>query len=575
MTGFSDDATPPVGVKPLIVQRDRTVLLDLHAEGADLVRRRLARFAELVKSPDHLHTYRLTPLSLWNAAGSGLGAEEMLSFLDLYSVVKTPKEVRAFVVDVLGRSGRIRLVRREGALVLDVDAEIREQVLAAPKLLDHVAIVDGIVVVDPAKRGEIKKTLVKAGWPVDDLAGFVSGGALSFRMRTSTRGGSEFEIRDYQDAAAKAVFADGSARGGAGVVVLPCGAGKTVVGIRLMELYQTQTLVLTTNRSAVDQWIRELLERTTLTEDEVGEYTGAVKEIKPVTVSTYQILTHRRSATEGFTHFDLFSRNDWGLVVYDEVHLLPAPVFRLTAELQARRRLGLTATLVREDGLEDEVFSLIGPCRYDLPWRELERKGHIAEAHCIEIRVALPQSSEERYALADKKERFRLSSENDRKFTVVRELIKKHAKDRVLVIGQFLRQLHRLQKILGAPLITSKTPHSERERLYSAFRTGETPVLIVSKVANFAIDLPDANVAIEISGQFGSRQEEAQRLGRVLRKKKDGGGALFYAVVTADTRDQEFAAKRQLFLAEQGYPYRIMSLEQVMQDVPNRECVVT
>ncbi len=490
-------------------------------------------------------------------------------------MVKTPKEVRAFVVDVLGRSGRIRLVRREGALVLDVDAEIREQVLAAPKLLDHVAIVDGIVVVDPAKRGEIKKTLVKAGWPVDDLAGFVSGGALSFRMRTSTRGGSEFEIRDYQDAAAKAVFADGSARGGAGVVVLPCGAGKTVVGIRLMELYQTQTLVLTTNRSAVDQWIRELLERTTLTEDEVGEYTGAVKEIKPVTVSTYQILTHRRSATEGFTHFDLFSRNDWGLVVYDEVHLLPAPVFRLTAELQARRRLGLTATLVREDGLEDEVFSLIGPCRYDLPWRELERKGHIAEAHCIEIRVALPQSSEERYALADKKERFRLSSENDRKFTVVRELIKKHAKDRVLVIGQFLRQLHRLQKILGAPLITSKTPHSERERLYSAFRTGETPVLIVSKVANFAIDLPDANVAIEISGQFGSRQEEAQRLGRVLRKKKDGGGALFYAVVTADTRDQEFAAKRQLFLAEQGYPYRIMSLEQVMQDVPNRECVVT
>ncbi|HYC79298.1 MAG TPA: DEAD/DEAH box helicase, partial [Planctomycetota bacterium] len=322
---------------------------------------------------------------------------------------------------------------------------------------------------------------------------------------------------------------------------------------------------LTTNRSAVDQWIRELLDRTTLTEDQVGEYTGAVKEIKPVTVSTYQILTHRRSATEGFTHFDLFSRNNWGLVIYDEVHLLPAPVFRVTAELQARRRLGLTATLVREDGLEDEVFSLIGPCRYDLPWRELERKGHIAEARCVEVRVPLPAHLEERYILADKKERFRIASENESKFTVVRALLERHRRDRVLVIGQYLRQLHRLQKLLGAPLITSKTPHPERERLYRAFRTGETPVLIVSKVANFAIDLPDANVAIEISGSFGSRQEEAQRLGRVLRKKSDGGGALFYAVVTQDSRDQEFAAKRQLFLAEQGYPYRIMSFDEALK----------
>jgi DNA excision repair protein ERCC-3 len=555
----------PSDARPLIVQRDRTVLLDLHAAGADVVRQRLARFAELVKSPDHLHTYRLTPLSLWNAAGAGLGSDEMLDFLDAHSLVRTPKEVRAFVADVLSRAGRLRLLRREGALVLDVDPGIRDQVLAAPKLLDHVALVGDVIVVDPAKRGEIKKTLVKAGWPVDDLAGFVEGEVLAFKTLPTTRSGEEFVIRDYQEAAAHAFHLGGSERGGAGVVVLPCGAGKTVVGIRCMELFQTQTLVLTTNRSAVDQWIRELLERTTLTADEVGEYTGAVKEIKPVTVSTYQILTHRRSATEGFTHFDLFSRNNWGLVVYDEVHLLPAPVFRVTAELQARRRLGLTATLVREDGLEDEVFSLIGPCRYDLPWRELERKGHIAEARCIEIRVPLPEGLEERYALADKKERFRISSENDKKFTVVRELLQKHAKDRVLVIGQYLRQLHRLQKIVRAPLITSKTPHSERERLYASFRTGETPVLIVSKVANFAIDLPDANVAIEISGQFGSRQEEAQRLGRVLRKKKDGGGAIFYAVVTSDSRDQEFAAKRQLFLAEQGYPYRIMTLAESLQ----------
>lgn len=557
---------PPADARPLIVQRDRTVLLDLHAPGADLVRRRLARFAELVKSPDHLHTYRLTPLSLWNAAGVGMTADEMLSFLDAHATARAPKEVRAFVVDVLSRCGRLRLVRREGALVLDVDPDVRERVLAAPKLLDHVALVGDVVVVDPAKRGEIKKALVKAGWPVDDLAGFEAGEGLAFKTRAVTRSGEPFVVRDYQEAAARAVHLDGSDRGGAGVVVLPCGAGKTVVGIRCMELFQTQTLVLTTNRSAVDQWIRELLERTTLTEDQVGEYTGAVKEIRPVTVSTYQILTHRRSAVDGFTHFDLFSRNNWGLVVYDEVHLLPAPVFRVTAELQARRRLGLTATLVREDGLEDEVFSLIGPCRYDLPWRDLERKGHIAEARCAEIRVPLPEGLEERYALADKKERFRIASENDRKFTVVRELLRKHKGDRVLVIGQYLAQLHRLQKILEAPLITSKTPHAERERLYESFRTGETPVLIVSKVANFAIDLPDANVAIEISGQFGSRQEEAQRLGRVLRKKKDGGGAIFYAVVTADSRDQEFAAKRQLFLAEQGYPYRIMTLDEALRD---------
>jgi DNA excision repair protein ERCC-3 len=564
--------TPPPDAKPLIVQRDRTVLLDLHASGADLVRRRLARFAELVKSPDHLHTYRLTPLSLWNAASAGLSADEMVEFLDRHSLVRTPKEVRAFVVDALSRAGRLRLIKREGLLVLEIDDEIRDAVLSAPKLLDHATIVDGRVIVDPARRGEIKKVLVKAGWPVDDLAGFVQGAALKFAMRSETLSGERFDVRDYQDAAARAVYGDGDVRGGAGVVVLPCGAGKTVVGIRVMELYQTRTLVLTTNRSAVDQWIRELRERTTLKEGDVGEYTGAVKEIKPVTVSTYQILTHRRSASEAFTHFELFSSNDWGLVVYDEVHLLPAPVFRVTAELQARRRLGLTATLVREDGLEDEVFSLIGPCRYDLPWRELERKGHIAEARCVEIRVPLPPAAEERYVLADKKERFRISSENEKKFTVVRELLAKHKTDRVLVIGQFLKQLHRLQKVIEAPLITSKTPHAERERLYASFRDGTTPVLIVSKVANFAIDLPDANVAIEISGQFGSRQEEAQRLGRVLRKKKDGGGALFYAVVTADSRDQEFAAKRQLFLAEQGYPYRIMTLEQALSDDLRKGC---
>jgi DNA excision repair protein ERCC-3 len=560
---LSEPALKPAPL-PLVVQRDRTVLLDLHAPGAEEVRTRLARFADLVKSPDHLHTYRLTPLSLWNAAGTGMTSEEMLDFLDSHAIVKAPKEVRAFVSEMIERAGRVRLTKRGPDLVLDVDPAFRESVLAAPGLDKHVKIgADGTVVVDPASRGEIKQTLLKAKFPVDDFAGYLAGDRLPLGLRAVTLSGDAFTVRDYQHAAAASFFQDGSERGGSGVVVLPCGAGKTIVGIKVIELYQTHTLVLTTNRSAVAQWIRELKERTTLSPDQIGEYTGEVKEIKPVTVSTYQILTYRKSVEEGFTHFDLFHRNNWGLVVYDEVHLLPAPVFRVTAELQARRRLGLTATLVREDGKESDVFTLIGPCRYDLPWRKLEREGHIAEARCIELRVPLPEDVKERYELADKKERFRLSSENTVKFSVVRRLLERHKTDRVLIIGQFLRQLFQLRRLIGAPLITSKTPHPERERLYQAFRKGDVPTLIVSKVANFAIDLPDANVAIQISGTFGSRQEEAQRLGRVLRKKQGGGHALFYAVVTAESRDQEFAAHRQLFLTEQGYPYRIVQLAEL------------
>jgi len=553
-------------VKPLVVQRDRTVLLDLHAPGAEECRRGLARFADLIKSPDHLHTYRITPLSLWNANGAGLDAPTIIGFLDEHSITKAPKEVRHFVEDILSRTGRVRLIRKEGALVLDIDADLRPKVLEAPRVRDFVTeLEDGHLLVAPSHRGEIKQALVKSGFPIDDLAGYTAGDALPFELRKELRStGEPFEPRDYQRASADAFWCRGTERGGSGVVVLPCGAGKTLVGLCVMELYKTQTLILTSNRTSVAQWIRELVERTTLDASDVGEYTGEMKEIRPVTVSTYQILTWRKSADDPFTHFDLFHRNNWGLVIYDEVHLLPAPIFRVTAELQARRRLGLTATLVREDGKEADVFSLVGPCRYDLPWKELERKGHIAEARCVEVRVALAEELVDRYALADKKEQFRISAENEGKIAVVRALLRRHAKDRVLVIGQFLRQLHVLKAILGAPLITSKTPHPERDRLYAAFRTGEIPVLLVSKVANFAIDLPDANVAIEVSGTFGSRQEEAQRLGRILRKKKDGGGAVFYAVVTEASRDLEFASHRQLFLAEQGYPYEVVAGDVVL-----------
>ena len=553
-------------VKPLVVQRDRTVLLDLHAPGAEECRRGLARFADLIKSPDHLHTYRITPLSLWNANGAGLDAPTIIGFLDEHSITKAPKEVRHFVEDILSRTGRVRLIRKEGALVLDIDADLRAKVLEAPRVRDFVTeLEDGHLLVAPSHRGEIKQALVKSGFPIDDLAGYTAGDALPFELRTELRStGETFEPRDYQKASAEAFWCRGTERGGSGVVVLPCGAGKTLVGLCVMALYKTQTLILTSNRTSVAQWIRELVERTTLDPSDVGEYTGEMKEIRPVTVSTYQILTWRKSADDPFTHFDLFHRNNWGLVIYDEVHLLPAPVFRVTAELQARRRLGLTATLVREDGKEADVFSLVGPCRFDLPWKELERKGHIAEARCVEVRVALAEELVDRYALADKKEQFRISAENEGKIAVVRALLRRHAKDRVLVIGQFLRQLHVLKAILGAPLITSKTPHPERDRLYAAFRTGEIPVLLVSKVANFAIDLPDANVAIEVSGTFGSRQEEAQRLGRILRKKKDGGGAVFYAVVTEASRDLEFASHRQLFLAEQGYPYEVVAGDVVL-----------
>ncbi len=548
---------------PLIVQSDRTILLEtahpLYEEARDAV----TRFAELEKSPEHVHTYRLTPLSLWNAASSGLAAGEILAALDRLSRYPTPQNVRFDVEDIVGRYGKLRLLREaDGRLVLRSEDELLLREIGGLKGVEP--CLDGVVdsqtlAVKPFVRGALKQALIKAGFPVEDLAGYVDGAPLAIALRSEALSGHPFDLRAYQQEAVRLFHADGSNRGGSGVIVLPCGAGKTIVGLGVMARFQTQTLILTANVSALRQWRDELLDKTSLGADDIGEYSGHEKEIRPVTLSTYQLLTYRRGKREEFLHFKLFAERDWGLILYDEVHLLPAPVFRATAELQARRRLGLTATLVREDGGEDDVFTLIGPKRYDLPWKELERQGWIATARCSEIRVPLLPDGRRQYAVADQRAKFRVASTNPLKREVLHELLAEHRGDKVLVIGQYLEQLDEIAAETGAPIITGKTPQAERDVLYDRFRGPELNLLIVSKVSNFAIDLPDANVAIQVSGTFGSRQEEAQRLGRILRPKAGANQARFYALVTRDTRDQEFAQNRQRFLTEQGYQYEIRS----------------
>lgn len=546
---------------PLIVQSDRTVLLEVGNPRYAEVRDAIAPFAELEKSPEHIHTYRLSPLSVWNAAAAGFAAAGILDTLARYAKYPVPRNVAKEIEQWITRYGRVRLETRDGRMELVSDDPPVLAEAAASKLLEPYLrgpVADGRVPVDPAFRGHVKQAMLRIGYPVEDLAGYVEGGRLDLSLREVTRSGGPMSLRPYQTASVDAFWQGGTVRGGSGVVVLPCGAGKTIVGIGAIERCRTKTLVLTTHTIAVRQWREEILDKTSLTEADVAEYTGESKDVRPVTIATYQILTYRRSRTEPFVHFDLFTRNDWGLIVYDEVHLLPAPVFRITAEIQATRRLGLTATLVREDGKEEDVFTLIGPKRFDVPWKVLESQGWIATARCAEIRVGLPDSLRMDYALADNRSKFRISSENERKIGVVQRLVARHADDQVLVIGQYLDQLAMLSTILGVPLITGRTPNKEREELYSAFREGRIKLLLVSKVANFAVDLPDANVLIQVSGTYGSRQEEAQRLGRILRPKRNGETAHFYSVVTRDTRDVDFAGNRQLFLTEQGYSYRIL-----------------
>ncbi|MFF2074833.1 DNA repair helicase XPB [Kitasatospora sp. NPDC058162] len=541
---------------PLIVQSDKTLLLEIDHPGAADCRRAIAPFAELERAPEHVHTYRVTPLGLWNARAAGHDAEQVVDALVKYSRYPVPHALLVDVADTMGRYGRLQLSKHptHGLVLTTTDRPVLEEVLRSKKIVPLVGarIDPDTVVVHPSERGQIKQVLLKLGWPAEDFAGYVDGEAHPIDLDEDG-----WQLRPYQ---AQAV--EGFWHGGSGVVVLPCGAGKTLVGAAAMAHAKSTTLILVTNTVSARQWKHELVKRTSLTEDEIGEYSGTRKEIRPVTIATYQVMTTKRKGV--YAHLELFDARNWGLVVYDEVHLLPAPVFKFTADLQARRRLGLTATLVREDGREGDVFSLIGPKRFDAPWKEIEAQGYIAPADCCEVRVTLTDSERLTYATAEPEERYRYCATTATKRRVVEALVKKHEKDQTLIIGQYIDQLDELGEVLDAPVIKGETSNAQREKLFEAFRTKEIGVLVVSKVANFSIDLPEATVAIQVSGTFGSRQEEAQRLGRVLRPKADGHSAHFYSVVARDTVDQDFAAHRQRFLAEQGYAYRIIDADDVL-----------
>jgi DNA excision repair protein ERCC-3 len=541
---------------PLIVQSDKTLLLEIDHPDAQACRMAIAPFAELERSPEHVHTYRLTPLGLWNARAAGHDAEGVVDALLRFSRYPVPHALLVDVAETMDRYGRLQLVNdpAHGLVLRALDRMVLIEVAKSKKLAGMLGsrVDEDTVAVHPSERGRLKQALLKLGWPAEDLAGYVDGEAHPIELAENG-----WSLRSYQREAVEAFWA-----GGSGVVVLPCGAGKTLVGAAAMAEAKATTLILVTNTVAGRQWKRELVARTSLTEEEIGEYSGERKEIRPVTIATYQVLTTRRGGA--FAHLDLFGARDWGLVIYDEVHLLPAPIFRFTADLQARRRLGLTATLVREDGREGDVFSLIGPKRYDAPWKDIESQGWIAPADCTEVRVTLTDAERMAYATAEPEERYRMAASARTKLPVVRALVERHRGDQVLVIGAYIDQLHELGEFLDAPIVQGATTNRERERLFDAFRAGELRTLVISKVGNFSIDLPEAAVAIQVSGTFGSRQEEAQRLGRVLRPKADRRQAHFYTVVSRDTIDTEYAAHRQRFLAEQGYAYTIVDADDVL-----------
>ena len=541
--------------KPLMVQSDKTMLLDVHSPSFEECRNDIIAFADLVKSPEHIHTYTLSPLTLWNAVSSGLDSNEIISRLKKWSRYEIDERVIFFIEDTASRYGEFILTEEDqDNLRLSVKRErFFLTLLSEPTLKKYLKKGEGnYFLISKLDRGTVKAKMVKMGFPVDDRIPLKKGSRLEFELKDNV------EIRDYQKESVDAFLSSG----GYGTIVLPCGSGKTIVGIETAVTLKTNTLILCPNVSSVHQWIRELLDKTTLTPDQIGEYSGETKTIKPVTVCTYQVLTYRTKSDDKeetepvYPHFSIFSENNWGLVIYDEVHMLPAPVFRITAELQSIYRLGLTATLIREDGREDEVFSLVGPKRYDTPWAELTQKGYIAKAYCHEVRIPLPHTLELEYALATKKDKYRIASQNPLKIKVAQEILKNHQGESIIIIGQYLEQLQVFKEHFGYPMITGSTSNKKRDELYDKFRRGEEKVMIVSKVANFAVDLPDASVAIEISGSFGSRQEEAQRLGRILRPK--ARDSHFYTIVTEYSQEEEFASNRQKFLSEQGYSYSII-----------------
>ena len=578
---------------PLIVQSDKALLLDVHAPLAEECRNDLIPFAELEKSPEHLHTYRLTPLSLWNASSAGFGPEDAVAVLEKYARYDVPQSVVMWIKEIASRFGKIRLIPGPVNLVpvkensdklieekylylvaqslpiykeLGALKEVKKIIWACDYVEPENSTNNKIELSDDEKqfcfclrltdRGTIKQLLLSAGWPVKDEVILTDGEPLDVSLRETTLSGKSLEIREYQKKSAAALIGDKGPGTGFGTIVLPCGAGKTIVGMTIMDLLKTSTLIITTNISAVHQWIGELLDKTNLTADQIAEYSGESKEIKQVTVATYQVLTWRPTKEGPYPHFSIFHQRPWGLIIYDEVHMLPAPVFRVVAELQAVRRVGLTATLVREDGCEGYVFSLVGPKRYDVPWKELERDNWIASAECIEVRIDLPAFKEIEYAVASVREKHKIASQNEEKNEIVKEIVELYPQDKILIIGQYLEQLDKIAKLLNCPIITGKTPNSERDKIYDDFKKGVIRVLVVSKVANFAIDLPDASLAIQVSGTFGSRQEEAQRLGRILRPKERK--ARFFTLITRNTVEEEFGSNRQKFLAEQGYEYKII-----------------
>lgn len=550
------------GDGPLIVQSDKTVLLEIDHPLAEEARAALAPFAELERAPEHVHTYRITPLALWNARASGYDAEQAVDVLDRYARFPAPQPLLVDVAETMSRYGRITLLKHPAhGLILEsqepaILAEISRHKKIKPML--GAQIDAETIAVHPSERGRLKQELLKVGWPAEDRAGYVDGEAHPIELDFKS---NPWELRDYQRLAADSFW-----EGGSGVVVLPCGAGKTMVGAAAMAKAQATTLILVTNTVAGRQWRDELIKRTSLTADEIGEYSGEKKEIRPVTIATYQVVTRK---TKGeYRALELFDSRDWGLIIYDEVHLLPAPVFRMTSDLQSRRRLGLTATLVREDGAEGDVFSLIGPKRYDAPWRDIEAQGFIAAADCVEVRVTMTEAERMVYATAETRDRYRLAATAHTKMAVVKKILQLHEGQPTLIIGAYIDQLEELGAELGAPVVEGKTSNRQREKLFAQFRSGEISTLVVSKVANFSIDLPEAQVAIQVSGSFGSRQEEAQRLGRLLRPKADGSAAHFYTVVSRDTLDTDYAAHRQRFLAEQGYAYRIMDADDLLRPLP-------